>query len=253
MMTKWTRHRDRSIALHRRLVRPGFSSQPTGQPLEILDRFHGYPLPRSAREEGLNAITHGAGALLAIVGTLLLLYRAAQFTTPAVFAACVVYSLSLLAVLISSTLSHWIHQPHWRHLFRALDQATIYCLIAGTCTPFYVKYLIGTGWDWLPIATWLVALTGTASKLVGFQINRISVSIYLLLGWSPMTAAPVLYAQFPTACSLLIISGGLSYTAGVWFLVNDKRSDFHHPIWHLFVLTGCVCFFLAIWHYVAGP
>ena len=68
-----------------------------------------------------------------------------------------------------------------------------------------------------------------------------------------MTAAPVLYAQFPTACSLLIISGGLSYTAGVWFLVNDKRSDFHHPIWHLFVLTGCVCFFLAIWHYVAGP
>lgn len=201
----------------------------------------------SVADERANTATHALGFLLSIVAAVYLARQTAAeslgFT-----ASCTVFAISMAAVYLFSTLSHAIYEPSWRHRMRAWDQGIIYTLIAGTYTPF-IWVCSPSGWRTeIMVAVWLAAAIGFYSKvLAAHRINGISTVTYVLLGWLP--ALP-LVPRTPTICLLWMVAGGVAYTAGIFFLHFDSRYRYFHAMWHLMVIAGSACHFVAIQHLI---
>jgi hemolysin III len=202
------------------------------------------------RIELANSLSHGFGLLLALIGAAVLLRVAAEQGSLAKLVACAAYSASLVAVYAASTLSHLVHEPRLRAWFRSLDQGCIFLLIVGTYTPFGVSI---PGWNWplqLLVLMWIIALAGFVSKVFYFhRIETVSVFSCVLMGWMPCTTIPAFMGVFTTGCLWLMLGGGLAYTIGTLFLVNDRRHWFFHAVWHLFVIAGSTLHYLAILWY----
>ena len=98
-----------------------------------------YPLG----EDIANSVTHGVGAVLSLLGTALLLYRASRTGTPLHLASFAIYGTSLVLLHLSSTLYHALRHPGARRVFWVFDHCSIYLLIAGTYTPFLLLSLWG--------------------------------------------------------------------------------------------------------------
>ena len=197
----------------------------------------------NASEEALNTWTHGAGFLMSLPAGVFLIQLALQFHRELVW-PCIVYTLSLAAMYLFSTLSHAIKEPSWRHRLRSLDQGFVYSLIAGTFTPFVWSYL--TGWPRILLMAfvWLAAACGFYSKVFSeHRINNMTSLSYILLGWVP---AMVLLAYVSTECFAMMALGGVLYTVGVVFLQNDHRSFFYHAVWHSMVILASICHYLGI-------
>jgi hemolysin III len=206
---------------------------------------------RSADEELVNAATHGFGFVIALIG--------AMAMTPGVLATpdtwlvfgCEVYLASLVAVYAMSTLSHSATSVRWKQLFRQLDQACIYLLIAGTYTPFALAYLHGGVWFVLLAAMWAVALVGFVSKLFFARgVDTASIVSYLVLGWMPILAMPTIWDNAPTGAFVSIVAGGVCYMVGTFFFVYDERVRHFHAAWHLCVIAGSACHFFGIFAFV---
>lgn len=197
----------------------------------------------SLADERANTVTHSLGFLLSIAAAF---YLAGHESAGDVgmAAACTAFAVSMAAVYFFSTLSHAIHQPRLRHRMRAWDQGVIYSLIAGTYTPF-IWACSPAGWRTpLLAAVWLAAAIGFYSKvLAAHRINAISTLTYVLLGWLP--AIP-LVPRTPTVCVLWMLAGGVAYTAGIFFLHLDNRYRYFHAMWHLMVIAGSACHFIAV-------
>ncbi len=208
-----------------------------------------YEFPRqSDAEEMANTLTHGIGTVLGATGTIALLAIAVrQGATAAQFFATLIYGISLTAVYAASTLSHAIQEPRRKHLFRVLDQAVIYCLIAGTYTPFILMYL-PTERKWLVFTiVWTLALFGFWSKaLLKHRVETVAVVNYILLGWLPAAA---MFTLMPFGCLIWMFVGGCLYTAGALFLTFDQRVPFFHTAWHAFVLAASAAHFYCVLHY----
>ncbi|MFO0902388.1 MAG: hemolysin III family protein [Pirellulales bacterium] len=202
-------------------------------------------------DELWNTLTHAAGFLLSVVGAAWLLVAASSQTQVDEWrmAGCGVYCASLASVYFCSTLSHSASRPDQKQRWRQLDQAFIYLLIVGTYTPFGLAYLRTGGWLWFLVAMWLLALLGFFSKLLfAHRVEAVAVWIYVILGWMPIvTAYPLLY-RVPSYSLWWMLIGGIVYTAGTWFLMNDRKAAVFHPLWHLFVMGGSACHFYAIYH-----
>jgi len=201
-------------------------------------------------EEFLHAVTHGAGVIFAIVCLSWMLHISIGTADPWRITSSVVYGLSLIALFLSSTLYHaWPETPLKKHL-RILDHCAIYLLIAGTYTPFLlVAMRSGTGW-WLFGAVWTLATAGILTKLwLRHRYPRLTLFSYLALGWLVVLAAPEVAAAIGPRGMAWVVAGGLFYTVGAAFYAA-KKLPFNHAIWHLFVLAGCVCHFLAVAWYV---
>lgn len=197
----------------------------------------------NASEEAINAVTHGAGFLLSFPAGFILI-RLAFELRPALVWPCIVYSISLAAMYLFSTLSHAIREPNWRHRLRSLDQGFVYGLIAGTFTPFIWSYLQGWPRILLMAFVWIAAGTGFYSKVfTRHRINNMTSLSYILLGWIP---SMVLLGYVSLECFGMMALGGVLYTVGVLFLQNDHRSFFYHAIWHLMVIVASLCHYLAI-------
>jgi hemolysin III len=205
-----------------------------------------YEFPKqSDAEELANTVTHGAGTVLSVAGSVALLSLAWQHNaTGTQFLAVLLYGVSLIAVFAASTLSHAIQEPHRKHLFRVLDQAVIYCLIAGTYTPFIFMYLPSDR-KWLMFGiVWALAIFGFLSKaLLKHRIETVAVVNYILLGWVPAAA---MFYLMPTDCMLWLFVGGCLYTAGALFLTFDQHVPFFHTAWHAFVLIASAIHFFAV-------
>lgn len=205
---------------------------------------------RPRDEERLNSITHWAGFLGAVTATLCFVDDAAKLELfqRASFHA---YSWTLMGMYAISALSHSVHTPAKKHLLRALDQGEIYLLIAGTYTPLIASQTPVSVRSELMASLWIVAI-GLCSRKVVLQrdVIQFSARSYLLLGWIP---AMVLLPYLPNGCLAGLLIGGLFYTAGAWFLLNDRRHRFYHAIWHLMVIVASVCHYFVIWHYVLRP
>jgi hemolysin III len=201
------------------------------------------------RAELANSITHGLGLLLSLIAAPILL-TAAWRGDAWQFAACVVYSATMIAVYAASTASHWFCRPWLRHFFRVVDQGCIYLFIAGTATPIIATFLRGGYWWMLPAAMWAVAIGGFISKV--WMVHRIdcaSVVVPLLLGWMPLLGGTALFDALPAGLLWWMLAGGICYMAGIFFLTFDHRHDFMHSGWHLLVIAGTACHFFAIMHY----
>jgi hemolysin III len=205
----------------------------------------------AADEEFVNAVTHGLGLVMAVVGSLVMMAGALAHDNSQLAVGCAAYLFTLVAVYAMSTLSHSTMSPKWRPIFRQLDQAFIFLLIVGTYTPYSIAYLHGWWWTAVLAVMWGVALVGFASK--AFFAHRIeggSVMPYLVLGWTMIIALPTIWHLVPSAEFALIIGGGVCYMAGTFFLVNDERVRHFHAAWHLWVIAGSTCHFLGLLLYV---
>ena len=206
----------------------------------------------SPEEERANAITHGLGLLLSIVGAIVMATSVAWHGDLWRGLGCAIYLASLVAVYATSTLSHSFSSPRWRAFFRALDQGCIYFLIAATYTPFSLAYLRTTPWWLLLGAIWAVALWGFLSKVAfAHRVDAASIWPCLLLGWMPVVSVPALVGIVPIAAFWWMLLGGLCYTLGTIFLRYDDKVRHFHAVWHLFVIAGSACHFLAILAFVA--
>ncbi len=208
-------------------------------------------LDRSADEELVNAITHGIGLALAAVGSLVLMTGVAPLGNNRLTAGCAAYLFTLLAVYAMSTISHAVTQPKLRMLFRQLDQGFIFLLIVGTYTPFSLAYLHGAFWNLLLAFMWCFAMAGFASKAVfAHRIETGSIIPYLVLGWMSIIALPTIWEAAPPQVFMLIFAGGLCYTIGTFFLLNDTKVRHFHAAWHLWVISGSTFHFMTLLLYV---
>ncbi len=202
---------------------------------------------RSSEEEFVNAVTHGLGFAIAVAGSIVMMSSVRAVGNTQLIIGCALYLMSLMAVYAMSTLSHSPTLFRSKCLFRQLDQAFIYLLIAGTYTPYAVAYLHGWQWDVLMAAMWMVALTGFVAKVFfAHQVHAVPVKTYLALGWMPILALPSLWYIAPAGAFDAIIAGGVFYTIGTYFLMRDHRVRHYHAIWHLCVIAGSACHFLGI-------
>ncbi|WP_417737055.1 PAQR family membrane homeostasis protein TrhA [Rosistilla oblonga] len=194
-------------------------------------------------EELANAITHGSGCAAAIAATA---WVVATHPMPtAVLIGFLVYAASLAFVFLMSTLSHVVTRPDRLHLLRSWDQGAIYLLIAGTYTPGVVAFAGPAVRPWLLLAIWLLAGFGFLSKVVGkHQIHAIDTWTYIALGWLPaMILAPGVTLDY----FLWMLAGGLAYSLGVCFLLNDSKVRYFHAVWHLLVMLAAAIHYYAIY------
>jgi len=229
------------------------------------DRHHHLPLEeppsdspqidsRLLTEEMANAVTHGFGLVLSLIGTVLLMATAIRQGESWLITGCGIYAATLVAVYTASTLSHMFHQPELRHLFRILDQSAIYLLIAGTYTPFALVYLCRDSWWVLLAVMWAAALTGFFSKLLwAHRVDAVSVFAYLALGLLPSTASAPIIGTVPLGAIAWILASGVCFVLGLVFFLLDKRVRFFHAAWHVMVIAGSGCQFVMILRYVASP
>ncbi len=202
---------------------------------------------RSAPDETVNALTHGAGLMMAIIGAIVMAATLWGHGDGWRIAGCGVFLASMLAVYAASTLSHSISHPRWKYLFRRVDQGVIYLLVVGTYTPFGLAYL-RTGAGWLLLAAlWAGAVAGFFAKVVfAHRVNDGSIWTYVVLGLLPTVVIPWLWNSVPAGTTAWMAVGGICYLVGTFFLSFDARVRHFHAVWHLLVIAGTTCHFLGI-------
>jgi hemolysin III len=201
-------------------------------------------------EEIFHSLSHGAGVILSIAGLSWMLYVSIETADPWRIVASVVYGLSLIALFLASTVYHAMYASKHQPLFKLLDHCAIYLLIAGTYTPIMlVAMRNATGW-WLFGAIWTLATAGILTKLwFQHRFPKLALAGYLVMGWLCVIAIPQIAAAIGPDGMTWLVAGGLAYTVGAIFYAFD-RLVYNHAIWHLFVLAGGICHFLAVIWYV---
>lgn len=201
-------------------------------------RFH--------REELASALTHGLGAVASAVGGAILITFAALGGDVWQLLSATVFSATLVLLYTSSTLYHAFRRQVTRTRLRIVDHCAIYLLIAGTYTPFTLVTLRGA-WGWsLFGVVWALAVGGVVFKLFCTgRLKRLSTGIYLGMGWLVIVAVHPFLEALTTGTLLWLLAGGLAYTVGTAFY-HSRRIPFAHAVWHLFVLAGSTCHFVAV-------
>lgn len=163
-----------------------------------------------------------------------------------------IYGATLIILYLASTLYHAIYHTATKKIFKIIDHASIYLLIAGTYTPFtLVSLRENSEWGWYLFAIiWILAFLGVGLLLLfPGKFSGIRVAVYIIMGWLAIFVANDIRGAIGTAGMSWLVAGGLSYTFGVIFYLWD-RLPLNHAIWHLFVLCGSICHFFAILFYV---
>ncbi|MCP2039812.1 hemolysin III [Neisseria sp. HSC-16F19] len=201
--------------------------------------------------ERFNALSHLAGTALAVTGTVLLLLQAVPLGSAYLTTALAVYGASLILLYGGSALYHSIRAPRAKAWLQKFDHCAIYVLIAGTYTPFALNTLRGA-WGWsLFGVSWGLALFGIVQELtLGRKTRVLSMVLYLLMGWLIVVALHPLLQALPLAGFWWLLAGGLAYSIGVYWFVNDEKIRHGHGIWHVFVLAGSALQFVCVYFYV---
>jgi len=207
--------------------------------------------PQSTGEEIANSVSHGVGLAAALAAMPFLIAHAARSGVGAFLVGASVFAATVVLLYLGSTLYHALPPGRTKHVFRVLEHSAIYLLIAGTYTPFTLGILRGA-WGWSLLAlVWALAVVGIALELTdGLRHPRLSLALYVGMGWLVVVAIRPLWLQMPPAGFAWLVAGGLAYTAGVGFYAA-KRLRYAHFVWHLFVLAGTVCHFVAVRFYAA--
>lgn len=205
----------------------------------------------SKGEEIANSLSHGAGLVLAIVGAPILIVAAVRYGTTWNTVGVSVFAASMISLYLASTLYHALTHDKAKRFFRILDHSAIFILIAGTYTPFTLGVLRGP-WGWTLFGlVWGLALLGLIKKVMfGTRFVWLSVTLYLVMGWLVVIAAPQVMQRIPLSGLAWILAGGIAYTGGVAFFAAH-RLRYAHLAWHLFVIAGTTCHFFAVLWYSA--
>jgi hemolysin III len=207
--------------------------------------------PYTRPEELAHSLTAGLGIIACAVAIPWLTW--VSFDDPWRLGTALVFGVSALAMFVTSVIYHWAREPELKLLLRKLDHSAIYLLIAGTYTPFTLVGM-GDAWGWTLFGVaWALAVTGIVAKtLVGFRYPKLSVAMYVGMGWMALLAIKPLVESLSAWELGWILAGGLLYTAGVPFYVWKTRR-YTHAVWHLFVLGGVAAHFIAVLSVVKPP
>jgi hemolysin III len=202
----------------------------------------------------MNGVTHGLGVVLSFIGGYMLSRRISGLSKIHDI-SCAVYTTSLLALYMSSTLYHsFFSLQSTKYVFEVFDKCAIYILIAGSYTPF-LQIILSDNPIWsvgLLAFIWICCLFGICVEafLPTWEYRGVfSLSMYLGMGWACLICLPEMMERLPQSCLNLLVLGGVAYTVGVPFFVRNNNLD--HAIWHLFVLSGSIFHWLAVYLYVA--
>ena len=204
---------------------------------------------QSLGEEIANAVSHGVGLVAALTATPFLLAQASRRGGTLAVGGAGVFAASMALLYLGSTLYHSLPHGTAKRVFRVIEHSAIYVLIAGTYTPFTLGALRGPwGWTILGIV-WGLAVVGVLQEAIG-RLRRpvLGMALYLGMGWLMIVAIRPMWLHMPAAGLLWLLAGGIAYTAGVAFYAS-KRLRYGHFVWHLFVLAGTTCHFVAVWRY----
>lgn len=201
--------------------------------------------------EPVNSLTHWGGAILALIGLIALLI--VGWSTPARIISLAIYGASLIFLFSASATYHMVRvKDKVLEIFRKIDHAAIYVLIAGTYTPFCVNAFTGF-WKWGMLSIiWSLALIGIAVKIFYIRAPRwLNAGIYIVMGWLSLATVGQMIAHLPAWVLTWLIIGGVTYTLGAVVymtkIFNFKPGVFgFHEIWHIFVLLAAMFHFIAV-------
>lgn len=205
---------------------------------------------QSAGEELANSISHGFGLLAALAGAPILIAAALERGSMYFTVGAAVYAATILLLYLGSTLYHAWPQTRFKCFLQVVDHSAIFLLIAGTYTPLALGPLRGvTGWTVLVIV-WALAIAGVIMKTTKGVLHRprLMLGLYLGMGWLVLAVMRPLALAVPVSTLVWLALGGVVYTAGVLFFVRE-HVRYNHFVWHLFVLGGTVCHYLAVLSY----
>ncbi|CAN5140596.1 hemolysin III family protein [soil metagenome] len=206
--------------------------------------------PQTFGEELANSISHGLGFLLAVASLPLLLTLGNERSSTASIVGACVFSVTMMLLYFSSAMYHALPAGRAKRIFNKLDHSAIYVFIAGSYTPFALGALRG-GWGWTLFGlVWGFAIIGVLLKSFSLLKHPYwSTGLYVAMGWLVLIAAGPLIQHVAFNGILLLVAGGVAYTAGAVFFLLDSKLRYAHLVWHLFVLTGSTChFFAALWY-----
>ena len=205
----------------------------------------------SSGEELTASLTHGAGFVAGVGGLVALVILAARSGDPWRIVACTVFASTVVLLYAASTLYHALSRTRARGVFQVIDHSAIFLLIAGTYTPFALVTLRGP-WGWTLFGiVWGLAIVGITIKAVfGTRWPVFSTVLYIGMGWTVVIAVKPIVATVEPGCLAWLVAGGLAYTGGVVFYAWE-RLRYSHAIWHVFVLAGTACHYVAVARYVA--
>lgn len=208
--------------------------------------------------EPFNSLSHLLGALLGLVGLILMLVKGIEINSPPLtLTAIVVFGVSMILLYAASATYHWlIGKAQHIQFLRRLDHSMIYILIAGTYAPFCLITLNNTAGYVLFIIILLLAASGILFKMIWFNCPRwVSTAIYIGMGWMIIFLAPTLADSLGTTGLLYLILGGISYTIGGIIYGVKPNIPFinklgFHEIFHIFILLGTLFHFICVYVYV---
>lgn len=196
----------------------------------------------------LSTWTHGIAAALSVIGTIALVVAAIRLGDGWKVVSFSIFGASLVLLYLASTLYHGSQNPRLRSIYKMIDHCAIFCLIAGTYTPFLLVNLRSSvGWTLFAVI-WGLAFSGVMLKLkFGNRYKLARVGIYLVMGWLILFASTALTENLSKLAWNLTLTGGIAYTAGVVFYLF-QRLPLNHSVWHLFVMAGSACHFFAVYY-----
>jgi hemolysin III len=205
--------------------------------------------PQTVGEEIANSVSHGIGLLAALVAFPILVTTALKRGDPAGIAGASVFGTTMVLLYLSSALFHALPPNRAKRVFQILDHSAIYLLIAGTYTPFTLGVLRGV-WGWTLFGlVWALAVAGTLFKaLGGVRYTTFSTWVYLAMGWLVLIAAEPVLTLVPQRGLFWLFAGGIAYTVGAVFFMAERIKYFHF-VWHLCVIAGTACHFIAVLWY----
>ena len=208
--------------------------------------------PQTFGEELANAISHGVALLGSIAAVPILVVGAVREGGVAGVVGASLFGATMLLLYLASTIYHALSAGKAKRVFMIVDHCAIFLLIAGTYTPFTLGVLRGSwGWSLFGIV-WSLALLGILLKIIlGTRYQGLSTCLYLAMGWLVVVAAQPMLNAVAIPGLLWLLAGGLAYTMGVAFFLIDRRVPYAHFGWHLFVVAGSFCHFVAVFWYAA--
>ncbi len=197
-------------------------------------------------EEIFNSISHGAGSILAVGGTVVLIILSAIYSDAWAVVSSAIYGASLIILYTMSTLYHAITNKKAKKFFRIMDHNTIFFLIAGTYTPITLAILRGAlGWILFGIV-WGAAIIGIVLNSIDLEkFSKPSIVCYIIMGWVIIFAIKPLIDTTTSFFLTFLLLGGIFYTLGVIFYAV-KKVKYFHSVWHLFTVAGSAFHFFAI-------
>lgn len=198
----------------------------------------------SKREDNLNVITHAVGSLLSIIGMLFLLISHENLSQLEILSV-IIYGLSMFALFTASSLYHYQQDPKQRAVLKRLDHAMILVMISGTYAPFCI--IMGSTLSYIILSlVYLFSVIGIIIKVKYINVhNGVSILIYLIVGWLAIFMLKDIISYFDPIVVTLMLTGGIIYSVGALIYAFTKF-EFHHALWHVFVLVAAVSFFFAV-------